>query len=147
MAIPETPITRQEMYLDAIAKKSGGGGSALPSVTTADNGKVLSVVDGAWAADEKRFVVTCTPTAEDFSGRMDKTPAEIFAAWNDGKEIYFYIKDRATFPVSVITDDDAIRFFGYVVFLENPGKFIVLVTDPLGANYRTTIYQLTPLGS
>lgn len=29
---------------------ASGGGSALPSVTTADNGKVLTVVNGAWAA-------------------------------------------------------------------------------------------------
>jgi hypothetical protein len=58
MAIPEKPLTRQEMYLDAIAKKSGGGGSALPSVTSDDNGKMLTVVDGAWAADDNRFAGT-----------------------------------------------------------------------------------------
>lgn len=28
----------------------GGSGSVLPSVTAADNGKVLQVVNGAWAA-------------------------------------------------------------------------------------------------
>ena len=31
-------------------EEGGGGGSGLPSVTEADNGKVLSVVNGAWAA-------------------------------------------------------------------------------------------------
>lgn len=30
---------------------SQGGGSSLPEVTTADNGKFLRVIDGAWAAD------------------------------------------------------------------------------------------------
>lgn len=28
----------------------GSGGSALPAVTTSDNGKVLRVVEGSWAA-------------------------------------------------------------------------------------------------
>ena len=28
----------------------GGGGSGLPGVTAADNGKFLRVVEGAWAA-------------------------------------------------------------------------------------------------
>ncbi len=27
---------------------SGGSGSGLPDVTTADNGKIMQVVDGAW---------------------------------------------------------------------------------------------------
>ena len=30
--------------------KSMGGGSSLPPVTSADNGKVLAVEDGAWVA-------------------------------------------------------------------------------------------------
>ena len=138
------PITREEMYLDAIASGSGGGGSALPAVTSDDNGKMLTVVDGAWAADNNRFVVTCTPTAADFSGTMDKTVAEILIAWNAGKEIYFYLPGYATFPVAAITDDETI--FAYGVMLGNPGKIIVLETDYHGTGYSTTIYQLTPMG-
>lgn len=34
----------------AAAKKNGGEGESLPTVTTEDNGKMLQVVDGAWAA-------------------------------------------------------------------------------------------------
>lgn len=34
----------QKIILDDI----GGGGSALPDVTSADNGMVLTVVDGVW---------------------------------------------------------------------------------------------------
>lgn len=56
-----------EMYLKKIVEKDeqlvqeltgiknalgGGEGSALPTVTAADNGKVLTVVNGAWAAAE-----------------------------------------------------------------------------------------------
>lgn len=35
-----------------------GGGSSLPSVTTADNGKVLQVVNGAWVAAEVEIGTT-----------------------------------------------------------------------------------------
>lgn len=48
MALPETPVTRTEQYLDAIARGVGGGGSSLPTVTSDDNGDVLTVVEGAW---------------------------------------------------------------------------------------------------
>ena len=35
------------------------------------------------------FIVTLTPTALDYSGTMDKTVAEIDAAYQAGKEIIF----------------------------------------------------------
>ena len=37
------------------------------------------------------FVVTLTPTSEDLSGTMDKTPAEIWAAFKAGKRFKFSI--------------------------------------------------------
>ncbi len=40
----------------------GGGGSTLPSVTAADNGKVLMVVNGAWAVVMPTTVYTGTDT-------------------------------------------------------------------------------------
>lgn len=42
------PGSRKEMLLKAILEN--GGGSSLPEVTSADNGKVLKVEDGEWGA-------------------------------------------------------------------------------------------------
>lgn len=46
------PYTREEQLLYEIAKNGGGGGSDLPAVTSADNGKVLKVINGAWDKGE-----------------------------------------------------------------------------------------------
>ena len=37
------------------------------------------------------FIVTCTPTAQDFSGTMDKTPEEIDEAYRTGRRIRFKV--------------------------------------------------------
>lgn len=55
-----TPITREEKFLDKIA--SGG---SLPTVTSADNGKVLGVVNGAWdIAEDAGEVLPDVTTAD-----------------------------------------------------------------------------------
>ena len=78
-----TPVTREEVFLDAIAK---GGGGGLPAVTSADNGKVLGVVDGAWATQSNLFVVNVTLNAQ-YVNVADKTFSEISAAIDAGKEV------------------------------------------------------------
>ena len=46
-----TETDKAEIVADVIAAiPGGGGGSGLPQVTAADNGKFLRVVEGAWAA-------------------------------------------------------------------------------------------------
>lgn len=42
---------------------------------------------GGGGGGDNRFVVTLTPTAQDYSGTMDKTPAEVYAAYAAGKRI------------------------------------------------------------
>lgn len=84
-----TPVTREELFLKAIAE---GGGSGLPDVTDADNGKTLKVVNGEWTAvDMSPFVVTYTisgtPTGNIYPLTFDHTMAEIEEAYSVGKEV------------------------------------------------------------
>lgn len=58
-------------------EEGGGGGSSLPSVTAADNGKVLSVVNGAWAADARGKVVFEDP-------EINKSFNDLLAMFNQG---------------------------------------------------------------
>lgn len=94
MSKPEIPITRIEQYLDAIEGKAGSGGGGLPDVTTADNGKMLSVVNGAWAAtDKSQLVVTYTVTGGDnpYTLSYSHSLAEIAAALALGRDVIAFL--------------------------------------------------------
>lgn len=68
-----------ETYALLKGQGGGGGGSDLPSVTAADNGKVLSVVSGAWAASNISGL--CTDNGEE---TLDKSYNDIVAMLNVG---------------------------------------------------------------
>ena len=140
----------------AMIKGLGGSGSSLPSVTSSDNGKVLAVENGAWAASEqgKKFLVTLTPTALDYSGTMDKTVAEINAAYEAGMEIVFrtmlganeYIDANCTavyrdstysYPsFNAIVINDTMNLFAYA--------YTGVTDDGTTQTYSTALYSLTP---
>lgn len=55
-----TPVNRQEEWYQEIIDTIGGGGSgsSLPEVTSADNGKVLEVVNGEWSKSPDQIPIT-----------------------------------------------------------------------------------------
>lgn len=57
---PLTPRNRQEEWYQEIIDTIGGGGSgsSLPEVTSADNGKVLEVVNGEWSKSPDQIPIT-----------------------------------------------------------------------------------------
>lgn len=134
-----------------LKKRYVGGG--LPPVSESDNGKVLTVAGGAWAAQQKKFVVTLTPTAADFSGTMDKTSDEITAAHEEGQEIVFDVVgfpgfDHVNIPAAwytYATGRTICAACATLVDVTSDLQIIVVTSDVSGSSsYYTDIYTLTP---
>ena len=102
------------------------------------------------------FIVTLTPTAQDFSGTMDKTVAEINAAYEAGRKIVFRVMRSATVYIDV---DCSIRyvngdyvypsFEGYLIMINQTGALVHAYTgatdDGTKQTYGTHIFPLTPM--
>ena len=101
-----------------------------------------------------KFIVTLTPTSLDYSGTMDKTVAEINAAYEAGQEIWFKVMTGATTYMEV---DCTARweggftypsYNGFIVSSENGGVLIYAFTnatdDGTKATYGAHVYTLTP---
>lgn len=127
--------------------------STVPPSFAADNGSELIVKNGAWAKQQKKFIVTLTPTEQDFSGEMDKTPQEITAAHEVGQEIVFNIVGYPNFDGVQINAD----WFTYATgrtYCAACATLVDLVGDmQIGIftadiadtkTYNTKIYPLTP---
>ena len=114
--------------------------------------KLNKMEDGIENANEP-FLVTCTPTAQDLSGTMDKTVAEINAAYEAGQKIVFKVMENATNYMMV--DCSAQYFDGHVypsfnAYIIMTGVGIVFAATGTQDNgtfneYVTTIYPLTPM--
>jgi len=107
--------------------------------------------------DLQTFVVTLTPTSLDYSGTMDKTVAEIYAAWQAGKRIIYRVysseTEYADVEVTMVFTDEIYTYPSFNAFIimaeSDPPVLIFAFTgadnDGTVATYGTTIYQLTPL--
>lgn len=114
----------------------------------------LNNMEGGIDAAANPFVVTLTPTAQDYSGTMDKTVAEINAAYEAGKKIVFYLNTGA----GAFEFDCTYRGIGsstypsFNAYLLTSSPFDALVymftgmtSDGTKDTYSTTIYPLTPM--
>jgi hypothetical protein len=115
------------------------------------SGEFTKVAESGGGGSAERFVVTLTPTAEDYSGTMDKTPEQIERAWQDGKDIFALFSTpyntTVTLPLfcRVVTGDNI--QFEFAIVDELNGLFIIAKTAVFAAGYNTFIYRLTPYGS
>lgn len=114
----------------ALCKGNGGGGSP------------------------NKFIVTLTPTVQDFSGTMDKTGAEITAAHEAGQQIVFNVVgfpgfDHVQIPAAwytYATNNTICAACATLVDVASNLQIIIVTSVASdGTNYYTNIYPLTPL--
>lgn len=116
----------------ALCKGNGGGGSS------------------------NKFIVTLTPTAQDYSGTMDKTVEEIKTAYDAGQQIVFRIMMSETNHMDMDCTarwfDDASypSFNAYILVSEDTTNMLVFVftnstNDGAKQTYHTRLYPITPL--
>lgn len=99
-ALQSAPVTSVNGQTGAVTLSIPSTASDVGAVAAnqgvANANKVLTVgSNGMVSPEDNRFVVTLTPTAQDFSGVMDKTCAEITAAYEAGKDIWLNVDATA----------------------------------------------------
>lgn len=109
--------------------------------------------NSAIAAQAEPFIVTCTPTAADYSGTMDHTVAEIYAAHQAGKQIVMRVivsfDDYLDGLVTDVVYGGGIEFPSFNAFITEDGQNLLIVAktdfsnDGSKSTYSTKIYSLT----
>lgn len=96
---PETILQEIAEDVHTLASGGGGGGSSLPEVTSADNGNVLTVVEGAWAkAEPLGGVLIANYVYGDDGDYVDETYATLKAAFLAGKTVLLVRDDSYNDP-------------------------------------------------
>ena len=122
-----------------------------PDFGVSDVGKTLKLKDDSGSAimswEPTKFTVTLTPTALDYSGTMDKTPAEITAAYGAGQEIVFDIPSMSAriHATQFLVVNDVIIAGGMVFYdVNNSPVIITIATDSSASTYATHVFATTP---
>lgn len=91
------------------------------------------------------FVITCTPTAADYSGVMDKTPADIGGAISAGQKIMFDIPSLSASVEATQFVNGGVACANITYAISGQDVLIQIVTSASGATYSTKIFPLTPM--
>lgn len=143
-------LTNAQYFVFYITKATGACTSTSnPPLPIAPNAGYILAATGVakWQAVKKKFTVTLTPTAQDFSGTMDKTPAEITAAYGAGQEIVFDIPSMSAriHATQFLVVNDVIIAGGMVFYdVNNSPVIITIATDSSASTYATQVFATTP---
>lgn len=120
---------------------AGAAASGLPDVTGDDDGKVLTVVDGAWApaaaggggGGSDVFVVNYIYDETIENDRLDKTAAEIVAALQAGKTML--VCRFADNSYGTNTSFEANTFACTCILNSDVGSYDLIITASIGRSY------------
>lgn len=126
----------------------------VPTPYAGLNGSELIVKNGSWTAQQKKFIVTLTPTALDYSGTMDKTETEISDAYEAGQQIVFRVVGIPEYDYVDVNVTEALYYTSvnrwqmsaYLVMLPDTLIYIYngISSDGDYARYGTRVFTLTP---
>jgi len=114
------------------------------------NGESWDFTNAGQGGGSNKFIVTLTPTSPDYSGTMDKTVAEINAAYEAGQQIVFRLMVSSGVYYDFAT---TVTYIGAHPYPEHfcmgavGSNLIVYSSDtdnPENTAYHTTVYSLTP---
>lgn len=132
------------------AKPTASDVGAIPAPASPSSAQDLVYLNGAWVAADKLYIVNCTPTALDYSGTIDKTPAQIEAAIQEGKNLLFRIYTSSTswYDVPWTRVNYVSGNFTYVSFYfvaqTSSGDMLIFGEIAAGTQtYSTIIYPLS----
>lgn len=94
------------------------------------------------------FTVALTPTAQDFSGTVDKTPAEIYEAFIAKKKIQGYFSGiGSTLDFTVFKKDNGsvVCQSNFIYDVSGTPVLISILTSTTDQSYSTQIFPLTPM--
>ena len=92
----------------------------LPTVSTADNDKILKVVEGEWKKAEGGGGDILIVNISQSGGRryLDKTYAEIMTAFNNDKPVFANGQYGGTYPIYTVYDNDSDEFKLFIMLYE-----------------------------
>ena len=106
----------------------------------------LNKMEQGIAAAADPFIVTLTPTAQDYSGTMDKTPEEIDEAYRTGRRIRFRVMgmDAEVDATQYVVNTYPPEYYQAAANVIYNGMLVQILTSRLDQTYNTVIYSLTP---
>jgi hypothetical protein len=138
----DIPYFDASVAISTQAYKEGITGVALAPANFYPGNPWQVVEENLYGGD---FIVELTPTAQDFSGTMNKTPSEIRIAIDTRKRIMFSIP-------SMSASVEATQFIGRSVACANitynisgQDVLVQIVTSDSDSTYSTKIFPLTPM--
>lgn len=124
-------------------KKTWASGDTVTS-------SALNNMEGGIDAAANPFIVTMTPTSQDYSGITDRSNEEVYDAYVAGRQIVAVLNSGSAVEilptyVTVVEQNQEARVYGTIILNDMMVLAQMQFSGETTASYTTTIYPLTPM--